>query len=50
MIPTEISEQDLRRRRRAAALKKLTEEEIEALGLAGIDFDEIARKQSQRRA
>lgn len=48
MIPTVISEADLKRRRRAAALKKLTEEEVDALGLAGVDFDEIARK--KRRA
>src|SRR4029077_2766308 len=34
MIPTVISDQDLRRRRREAALKKLTDEEIDALGLA----------------
>jgi hypothetical protein len=43
MIPTVISDQDLRRRRREAALKKLTEEEIEALGLAGVDLDAAAR-------
>jgi hypothetical protein len=48
MIPTTISGADLRRRRRAAALKKLTVEEIEALGLADVDFDEQERK--QRRA
>jgi hypothetical protein len=47
MIPTVISAQDLRRRRREAALKKLTEEEIDALGLAGANFDERER-QKQR--
>ena len=50
MIPTEISEQDLRRRRRAAALKKLTEEEIDALGLGGVDFDAVERKHKRQRA
>jgi hypothetical protein len=48
MIPTVISAEDLRKRRREAALKKLTDEEIEALGLAGVDFDEAERK--KRRA
>ena len=48
MIPTVISGGDLKRRRREAALKKLTVEEVEALGLTGIDFEEQARK--QRRA
>jgi len=48
MIPTVISAQDLRRRRREAALKKLTEEEVEALGLANSDLD--ARDRPQRRA
>jgi hypothetical protein len=43
-----ISDQDLRRRRREAALKKLTDEEIDALGLAGGDLDAPAR--SKRRA
>lgn len=33
LIPTVISEDDLRRRRRAHALAKLTPEELEALGL-----------------
>ncbi len=48
MIPTVISAGDLKRRRREAALKKLTAEEIDALGLAGADSEEQARK--QRRA
>jgi hypothetical protein len=48
MIPTVISEQDLRRRRRAAAIKKLTEDEIEALGLKG--DDEAERDRPKRRA
>jgi hypothetical protein len=48
MIPTTISEADLKRRRREAALKKLTVEEVDALGLSGVDFEEQARK--QRRA
>ena len=48
MVPTVISEADLRRRRRDAALKKLTAEEIDALGVAEIDFDELDRK--KRRA
>ena len=48
MIPTTISEGDLKRRRREAALKKLTVEEVDALGLAGVDFEEQARK--KRRA
>ena len=48
LIPTTISPGDLKRRRRDAALKKLTEEEIDALGLAGVDFEEIERK--KRRA
>ena len=48
MIPTVISAADLKRRRREAALKKLTEEEVDALGLAGVDFEEQSRK--QRRA
>jgi hypothetical protein len=43
MIPTVISDQDLRRRRREAALKKLTEEEIDALGLTGVEADDRAR-------
>lgn len=33
LIPTEISEDDLRRKRREAALAKLTPDELEALGL-----------------
>ena len=33
MVPTVISPQDLKKRRRQAALKKLTEDEIEALGV-----------------
>ena len=33
MVPTVISPQDLKKRRREAAIKKLTEDEIEALGL-----------------
>ena len=33
LIPTVISEAELRKRRKAAALLKLTEEELEALGL-----------------
>jgi hypothetical protein len=48
MIPTVISAQDLRRRRREAALKKLTEEEIDALGLADANSDE--RDRPKRRA
>ena len=48
MIPTVISAQDLRRRRREAALKKLTEEEIDALGLAARDGD--AAERPKRRA
>jgi hypothetical protein len=48
MIPTVISAADLKRRRRAAALKKLTEEEVDALGLADVDFEELERK--KRRA
>jgi hypothetical protein len=48
MIPTVISAQDLRRRRREAALKKLTEEEIDALGLADANFAE--RDRQKRRA
>ncbi|MBI3517162.1 MAG: hypothetical protein HY060_24275 [Proteobacteria bacterium] len=48
MIPTVISGADLKRRRREAALKKLTVEEVDALGLTGVDFEEQARK--QRRA
>jgi hypothetical protein len=44
MIPTVISGPDLRRRRREAALKKLTEEEIDALGLADADFAERDRQ------
>src|SRR5258707_9393250 len=44
MIPTVISAGDLKRRRREAALKKLTAEEIDALGL-GVDSEEQARKQ-----
>jgi hypothetical protein len=47
MIPTVISETDLRKRRRAAALKKLTEEEIEALGL-GKGEEEGAGRQKRR--
>src|SRR4051812_46351235 len=47
MVPTKISPQDLRRRRREAALKKLTEDEIEALGLGAKEADETP---VQRRA
>jgi hypothetical protein len=47
MVPTKISEADLKRRRRDAALKKLTVEEVDALGLAGVDFDEQERKKSR---
>ena len=48
MIPTVISAQDLRRRRREAALKKLTEEEIDALGLAHANLE--AGDRPKRRA
>ncbi len=48
MIPTVISAQDLRRRRREAALKKLTEEEIDALGLADANLE--AGDRPKRRA
>jgi hypothetical protein len=48
MVPTAISPEDLRKRRREAALKKLTDEEVEALGLAGVDFEKTERK--KRRA
>ncbi|HUA52061.1 MAG TPA: hypothetical protein VMB81_07845 [Candidatus Sulfotelmatobacter sp.] len=44
MVPTVISAADLKRRRRDAALKKLTAEEIDALGLAEADFEEQDRK------
>ena len=49
MVPTVISEADLKRRRRDAALKKLTAEEVDALGLAEVDFDEIDRKAREKR-
>jgi hypothetical protein len=47
MVPTVISPQDLRRRRREAALKKLTEDEIAALGLGAKEADD---KPAKRRA
>lgn len=48
LIPTEISEQDLRKRRRAAALKKLTAEEIDALGLSQATLEDEGQR--RRRA
>ena len=48
MVPTVISEADLKRRRREAALKKLTAEEIDALGLGDADAEGADRK--KRRA
>jgi hypothetical protein len=47
MVPTVISPHDLKKRRRAAALKKLTEDEIEALGLGAGEAD---AKPAKRRA
>ena len=49
MVPTKISESDLKRRRRDAALKKLTVEEVDALGLAGVDFDAADREQDRKK-
>jgi hypothetical protein len=47
MVPTVISPGDLKKRRREAALKKLTEDEIEALGLGAGEAD---AKPAKRRA
>jgi len=47
MVPTVISPQDLKKRRREAALKKLTEDEIEALGVgAGPADDKPAKRRT----
>ena len=47
MVPTTISPSDLKKRRREAALKKLTEDEIEALGVGAGEADD---KPAKRRA
>ncbi len=43
LVPTVISEEDLRRKRRAAALSKLTQDEIDALGIKSDEEDDRAR-------
>ncbi len=48
MIPTVISESDLKKRRRQAAIKKLTPDELDALGLGEGASDDKERK--KRRA
>lgn len=47
LVPTEISQAELRKRRKEAALAKLTADEIEALGL-GPDGEPISRTRPQR--
>lgn len=48
-IRDSLREADLKRRRRDAALKKLTAEEVDALGLGEIDFEELDRKAREKR-
>lgn len=44
LIPTVISESELRKRRRQEAISKLSEDEIEALGLNAVDWAAVDKK------
>lgn len=48
LIPTEISEADLKRKRRESGMKKLTQDEIEALGLTPKEDDRASFAKTPR--
>jgi hypothetical protein len=44
LVPTTISEYELKKQRRAEALSKLSEDEIAALGLDAVDWEAVDKK------
>lgn len=49
LIPTTISEAELRKQRRAEAMSKLSQDEIEALGLDKVNFDALEKAANRAR-
>lgn len=49
LIPTTISEAELRKQRRAEAMSKLSQDEIEALGLDKVNFEALEKAERAAR-
>jgi hypothetical protein len=49
LIPTTISEAELRKQRRAEAMSKLSQDEIEALGLDKVNFEAMEKADARKR-